>query len=650
MSETREIVGCCPLDCQDTCSWVATVAQGRVTQVKGAADHPITRGTLCAKVNDYQARTYAPDRLLHPLRRTGPKDSGTFERIGWDAALDEIAERFGAIIATHGADALMPLSYLGAMGTVQRQALRRIFHALGASDIHGEVCGAPMSLLAAEGHMVGFDPEDMVESRLIVLWGANLLTACHHHWHFIKEARARHGARVIAIDPRRTRTARQCDEHLAIRPGTDAVLAAALAQTLVEDGTADLAGAGRVSEDLDAYLAEIAAWPAERAAEVCGIDADTIRRLARAMSEATPAVIRAGVGPQQTVDGERFLRGLSALSWLSGQQGRKGGGLFVFTVPDYNEAAAACPDLKPRTPRSLDMSMLGHSLNDQGMDPPIKGLMVWCMNPAVTLPDTGHVRQGLAREDLFTVAVEHFMTDTARYADIVLPATTQLEHFDIVPPWGHHYIAVNHPAIGPVGEALSHGEIMRRLAPKLGLDHPAFSQSDEEIAASALPPGVSLETLKSKGWVKVAPVPAPAQNLRFTGEPLRAPLMPGADEVRLLTPKAHYFLNSSFANMPRQRMSQGKPTVQLHPDEAAARGLADGDTARLANTQGWVDATLSVSDGILPGVAALEGKWWSQPEKTAAVGNLLTPSTWSSGGQPAYNDTFVTITAAPGQA
>ncbi|CAN1551142.1 BisC Anaerobic dehydrogenases, typically selenocysteine-containing [Paracoccaceae bacterium] len=649
LSEKKEIIGCCPLDCQDTCSWIATVEDGRVTGVRGASAHPITRGVLCAKVNDCEARIFAPDRLLHPLRRRGPKGSGTFERVSWEDALDTIARRFREIIDQHGPDALAPLYYLGAMGTMQRQALRRIFHGLGASDLHGDVCGAPMSLLAAEGHPVGFNPEEIAESRLILLWGANLLTACHHHWQFVKEARATHGARVIAIDPRRTLTTRQCDEHLAIRPGTDAVLAAAMAQTLIEDGTADLSGMRGVAEDLDKYLAQIAEWPAERAAAVCGIDAETIRRLARALVDAKSAVIRAGVGPQQTVSGEAFLRGLSALSWMSGQQGRRGGGLFTSTAPEYHDEIAALPDLKPRKPRSLDIAALGASLTNSDLSPQVHGLMVWCMNPAVTLPDSGRVHQGLLREDLFTVVVEHFMTDTARYADLILPSTTQLEHFDIVPPWGHHYIGVNHPAIPPLGEALSHGEIMRRLAPKLGLDHPAFAESDEQIAASALPAGVTLDALKSLGWIRAAPPPVTVGKLRFADEPILAPAPLEVGHLRLLTPKGHHFLNSTFANMPRQRKAQGGPTVLMHPDDAAMRGLLDGDKVHVTNQRGVLQATMKASDAILPGCAALDGKWWSSPHQTAALGNLLTPSSWSPGGQPAYNDTFVKIEAAAGR-
>ena len=647
MTEATQVKGCCPLDCQDTCAWIAHVEDGRVTRIEGARDHPFTRGVLCAKVNDYQARTYAPDRLLHPLRRTGAKGSGGFERISWDEALDTVAGRFNDIIASHGAEALMPLFYLGSMGVVQRQALMRLFNGLGASRLHGEVCGASMSALAAEGHPVGFDPEEMVDSRLIVLWGVNMLSTCHHHWHLVKEARRRHGARVVCIDPRRSRTAEQCDEHIAIRPGSDAVLAAGLAQVMLAEGLADLDYAHDAAADLDAYRAQVEPWTPERVAAACGIEAETVVRLAREFAAAKPAVLRAGVAPQQTVRGEAFVRSLSALAILGGHWRLPGGGLFVFDAPVFDEFAAARADLTPGEPRSLDLSALGPVLTDGDLDPPVKGLMVWCMNPAVIQVDVGRVRRGLARDDLFTVVLEHFMTDTARYADIILPATTQLEHFDVLGAWGHHYITVNNPAMAPLGEAKSHGEVMRLLAPRLGLDGPAYGESDEQIAALALPPGLTLAALKAEGWRKVSP-PRPdpaagAARLRLTSDELE-PI--ASDTLRLLTPKSHYFLNSSFANMPRQREAQGAPALEMNPADAAARGLADGQSVVLANQRGEIQATLAVGDAICPGAVALAGKWWSEPAETAALANLLTPSSWSPGGQPAYNDTFVEVEAA----
>ena len=647
MADKKQVIGCCPLDCQDTCSWIAHVEDNRVTKVTGAEDHPFTRGILCAKVNDYQERTYATDRLLHPMRRMGPKGSGQFERISWDEALDTIAERFTAIVKNDGAEALMPLYYLGSMGTVQRQALRRLFHGLGASNLHGEVCGASMSALLAEGHPVGFDPEEMVDSQLIILWGVNMLSTCHHHWQFVKEARERNGARVICIDPRRSRTAEQCDEHITIRPGTDAVLAAGMAHVMIAEGLADLDYARAAAADFDDYCAQVKPWTPDRVGEACGIEAETVVQLAREFAAAKPAVIRSGVAPQQTVQGEVYMRGLSALASLGGHWRHPGGGLFVYDSPVYDEFAAACPDLMPGEPRSFDLSTLGAVLTDENLDPPVKGLMVWCTNPAVTQVDSGRVRSGLARDDLFTVVLEHFMTDTARYADIVLPSTTQLEHFDVVLSWGHHYIPVNNPAIQPLGEAKSHGEVMRLLAPRLGLTDPVFSESDEMIAAAALPPGVAMADLKVEGWRKVSPPrPDPAageEKLQFSSDALEPT---ASDTLRLLTPKSHYFLNSSFANMPRQRKAQGRPMLEMNPSDAAERGLVDGQSVMVSNERGEIRTALAVTDVIGTGAVALAGKWWSEPAETSAVANMLSPSSWSPGGQPAYNDTFVDVEAA----
>jgi anaerobic selenocysteine-containing dehydrogenase len=633
---------------------VAEVEDGRVVRIEGARDHPFTRGALCAKVNDYPARTYAADRLLHPLRRAGPKGSGAFERISWDHALDEIAERFTRIIAEHGAEALLPLNYLGSMGIVQRRALLRIFHALGASRAYGSICGASGNVVADEGHPRGFDPELIAESRLVLVWGANPLTTCHHHWHFIEEARRRHGATVVCIDPRRTRTAERCDRHLAIRPGTDRFLAAGIAQVMLEGGTADLAFAGRAALDLEAFADEVRPWTPERVAAVCGLGAADVIETARRFAAARPATIRAGVSPQQNAQGEAFVRALSALAILGGHWRLPGGGLFLEASPVLHEARAARPDLTPGAPRRLDLARLGETLTSDSLSPPIHGLMIWTTNPAVVQPDAARVRRGLAREDLFTVVLEHFLTDTARYADIVLPSTTQLEHFDIVGAWGHHYVSVNHPAVAPVGEACSHGEVMRRLAARLGLDHPAFRESDEAIAASALPDGIELDALKAEGWRKTSPPRAPlldgGPRVRLCGITESAAAVPGAAEtgaLQLLTPKSHYFLNSSFGNMERHRRSMRRPTLDIHPSDAAARGLSDGDRVAIRSAGTELHAWLRVTGDIRAGVVALPGKWWGQPAETGAVVNLLTRSAWSPGGQPAYNDTFVQVEGAP---
>lgn len=647
MTETRLVKGCCPLDCQDSCAWVAHVQDGRVLRVEGARSHPITRGALCAKVNDYPARTYAPDRLLHPLRRTGSKGSGEFERISWGEALDTIAGSFSRIIAEDGAEALLPYHYLGSMGVVQRRSLMRIFHALGASQISGSICGAAGNVLEAEGHPRGVDPEEMVESRLIVLWGANVLTTCHHQWHFMEEARKRHGTRIVSIDPRRTRTAERSDQHLAIRPGTDHYLAAGMLRVLLDEELTDLSYAREVSCDLEELRDEVMAWTPERVAEICGVEVQEVIGLAREFGRARPALIRVGVGVQQSTAGEALFRGLSALAIVGGHWRLPGGGLFSETSPVLHEKRAERADLVPGSPRTLDMARLGETLTT--LQPPIKGLMVWGGNPVTAQPDAGRVIQGLRREDLFTVVLEHFLTDTARYADVVLPSTTQLEHFDLQGAWGHHYISVNLPAVAPLGEAKSHGEVMRLLAARMGLTHPALRASDEEIAASALPEDVELESLKAQGWRKKPPAPAAVSpgSLRLSGITRSSIVAPREGRLQLLTPKSHYFMNSSFANMPRQTRAMRRPTLEIHPTDAAARGLDDGSRVEIWNERGAVQAWARITDGVRSGVVALPGKWWGA-EASGAASNLLTPSAWSPGGQPAYNEAWVEVRVLPG--
>ena len=650
MVEKSTVQGCCPLDCPDTCAWQAHVEDGKVVRVEGDKAHPFTRGVLCAKVNDYPARTYAPERLLHPLRRVGAKGEGKFEPISWEEAVDTIAGRFDEIIDRHGAEAIMPVTYYGSMGAVQKFAPLRLLNALGTSDMHGAICGVPGLTLLGDGHSIGFDPEHYGHAEYIILWGVNVLTTGHHHWHFLNEARKRNGARIVCIDPRRTRTAAKCDEHIALRPGTDAALAAGMARVMFEEGLADLEFAGKMAQDVDAYRAQVEPWTPARVAEECGIDADKVVALAREFAAAQPAMIRAGVGPQQTAHGEAFVWALSALSILAGHDGSPGGGLSIFNLSDFNLALAGRADLKQEKTRSLDIARLGPILTGEDAGPQVHGIMVWGINPAVVLNDSAQVRRGLEREDLFTVVLEHFMTDTARCADIILPATTQLEHFDMHGAWGHYYLMLNKPAIEPLGEAKSHGEIVRLIARRMGLNHPALQESDEEIAASVLPPELTLADFEATGWRKHSPpprtAPAPDKRVALAGYPVAE--APGAPDgtLQMLTPKGHYFLNSSFANMARQRRAEGAPALEMNGEDAARRGLADGQRIVIRNDQGSLRAGLKVTQHIRAGTVSLAGKWWSHPEETAAVGNMLTPAAWSATGQPAYNDTYVEVEGA----
>ena len=643
MPDRRQVRGCCPLDCQDTCAWIAEVEDGRVVRVRGDREHPITRGALCAKVNDYEARTYAPDRLLHPLRRVGAKGEGRFERVAWEEALDEIAARLGEVRDRWGGEAILPFRYAGSMGALQMLSLLRVFHALGASRQTGAICGGLLwEGLAAIGMDAAYDPEEIADAELIWIWGANPLTTAHHIWRFVAEARRRRGAQVVVLDPRRTRSAEQADLHVPVRPGGDAALALAMGHVILSEGLEDATYLAAHADGLDAYRATAAEWTPERAEPLAGLPADTIRELARAFARARPAAIKTGVNVGAHTGGATFIQAVAALTVLCGHWALKGGGLHAATGPRLDMAAVEGLGLAPRETRQLPMGRLGETLTDPALDPPIRALCVWGSNPAVVLPDSARVLRGLAREDLFTVVVEHFLTDTARYADFVLPSTTQLEHFDVSGAWGHHYVAVNDPAIAPLGESRSHSWIARELGRRLGV--PPFD--DEELARAALPPGISLEDLRERGWKKdVQPKSVGRVRLDFA---VTLPPDPTAEwPLALISPKSHHSLNSSFINQERQRRAEGRPTLEMHPADATPRAIDDGAPVRVFNAQGEIRAWLAVTDTVRPGLVALPGRWWHEGPGAGAVVNLLTPSRYGGVRQtPAYNECFVEVAAA----
>lgn len=644
MPETREVRGCCPLDCQDTCAWIATVEDGRVVSVRGDKEHPFTRGALCAKVNDYQTRTYAPDRLLHPLRRTGRKGEGAFERVSWEAALDAIAERLAATAEEWGGEAILPNRYMGSFGAIQMNALLRLFHGLGASRQTGAICGGLLwEGLASMGMDAAFDPEEIAEAEMILVWGANPLSTAHHIWRFVNEARKAREARVVVIDPRRTRTARAADLHLPVRIGGDVPLALSMGHVILEEGLEDAEFLAEHAEGLDAYRETVEAWPPERAAERCGIDADTIRRLAREFATARPAAIKIGVNVSANSGGSTLARAVAALTMLPGHWRFPGGGLHAETGPRLDLGRAAGGHLAERETRGLAMGRLGESLTDPDLDPPIKALVNWGTNPVVVLPDAERVRRGLAREDLFTVVIEHFLTDTAKHADFVLPSTTQLEHFDVVGSWGHHYVSVNLPAVEPRGESRSHGWIGRQLARRLDL--PVYE--DEAILAEILPDGVTLEELKERGWWKDEREKR-VGTVRLDFDVTLPAEATEAWPLTLISPKSHHTLNSSFMNMERHRAAEGRPTLEIHPDDAKSRGVADGEPVRIFNDQGEIRGWAAVTEDVRPGLVSLPGRWWFDGEDGApAVVNVLTPHRFAGARQtPVYNECFVEVAAS----
>jgi anaerobic selenocysteine-containing dehydrogenase len=664
-AEPRVIRGACPHDCPDTCAWEVTVREGVAEKLVGVREHPFTRGALCAKVSHFLERTYSPDRLRHPLVRTGPKGEGGFERVSWDDALAHIAERLMAIVAEHGGEAVLPYSFAGTQGVVQKDSLsRRFFARMGASRLERSICGQTIfaGLHEAAGTTVGLRPQDLAHSRLIVLWGTNTIVTNLHQWPIVQEAR-RAGARVVVVDPLRTRTAAAADWHVRPLPGTDAALALGLAHVIVAEGLHDAEYVEAHTEGFERLAAEAAFWTPERTQEVTGVAADEVVALARAYATTRPAAIRLLVGIEHHREGARMVRTIACLPGLVGAWRDRGGGLLGPTSwaagTPLDQAALTGP--APDT-RSVNMIRLGHALTE--LAPPVHALVVYNSNPATTSPDSMRILQGLAREDLFTVVLEHFLTDTARYADVVLPATTQVEHVDLVPSWGHTYITYNEPAIAPVGESLPNTEIFRRLARAMGFDGAEFDITDEELVRLALAGArapldkVDFDELRAVGWAE-ADLPedfrpfaeggfaTPSGRLRLWSDELppgyRPP--PGDDEpLALMTPKSsHHFRNSTYANLPRHLAAEGEPMLEISPEDAAERGIEDGDRVRVVNTRGEVLARARIGDVVGPGVVALPSGWWASHSPGGTMVNALTTQALTDGGGGALHSARVEV-------
>ncbi len=628
-----EILGACPLDCPDTCSWVVTVEDGKAVKLRGNRDHPFTAGALCAKVNGYLDHASAPDRILHPLRRTGRKGEGRFERIGWDEALQEIAARLGAIIDRHGGEAIWPFQGTGNLGFIQGlegRAGQRLWNVLGASRHDMTICSVAGRLGAAytTGSAAGMDPELFAESKLILLWGTNPLTSGHHIWKFINAASKR-GAHLVSIDPLRTRTADLAHEHLAPLPGTDAALALGLLWVVVDRGAEDREYLERKTLGWPQLKARILEFPPDRVASITGLEEERIVALGQRLATTRPTAIRATMGLQRHAGGGAALRTLYAIPGVTGDWDRPGGGASYSTSGHFKGDLAALErdDLLRRPVRTLAMTQLGETLLHAD-DPPVQALVVYGANPLASNGNTGKVRAGLAREDLFTVVMEHFPTDTVDYADIVLPATMQPENLDVHEGYGHLYLQFNRPAVAPAGECLSTTETFRRLARALGLTEPALYDSDEQLARTLLG-DARYERLWRDGWMRLdypAPFlpfldgfPTPSGKLEFVSE--RAALdghdpLPGftppaeSGGLALIAPASHWFLNSIFANKPDLMAKAGEPMIEIHPDDAAARGIEPGAGVRVFNARGAFEARAEVSERVRPGViASTKGRW-----------------------------------------
>jgi anaerobic selenocysteine-containing dehydrogenase len=682
----------CPHDCPDTCAMLVTVEDGRAIRVHGDPEHPPTHGALCTKVSRYAERTHHPDRVLRPLRRAGRKGSGRFVPVSWAEALDDIAARLQAIAGANGsnAEAIVPYSYAGTMGMVQGESMAgRFFHQLGASRLDRTICSSAggEALAATYGGKVGMHVEHYADSRLIVIWGSNSITSNVHFWTYAQQAK-RAGAKLICIDPRRTDTAEKCHEHLAVLPGSDGALALAVMHELIAHEWLDHDYIDRYVDGWPKLRERALQWPAERAATVCGLDATQIRAFARDYGTTRPAAIRLNYGMQRVRGGGNATRLIAILPCLVGAWRHRAGGLLLsasgWFAPVRNDAALQRPDLLAgRAPRTINMTTIGDDLLRAGDErcadgtpfgPKIEALIVYNSNPVAVAPDSTKVARGFAREDLFTVVLEHFLTDTADHADYVLPATTQLEHLDVHTSYGHTYALINEPAIAPLGEAKPNTQIFRELAAKMGFDAPCFRESDETLARAAFRPaaagGIDFDTLRARGWVKLPIAEAPFAAGGFPtangkcrvdapglGVPDHVPNYESAQStpalaarfpLAMISPPARNFLNSSFVNVTSLRAIEGEPVLEMSVVDAAPRAIASGQRVRIFNERGSIVCKAIVGARARPGVVNGLGVWWKKLAADGRNGNELTHQRLTDIGRaPSFYDCLVEVEADP---
>ena len=666
---------------------LVTVKDGVAIRIQGDPSMPFTDGTLCTKVSHYLERTYAPDRVLHPMRRTGPKGRGEFQRIAWDEALDEIAARLKALAASpEGPESILPLSYAGTMGMVQYASMdRRFFHRLGASLLERTLCSSAgkFGIKATLGGSVGMDPERFAEARLILLWGANPIVSNLHLWPRVLEAKRR-GAKVIAIDPYRSLSAEKCSQHIALLPGTDGALALGMMHVLVAENLVDRDYIARYTLGFEALAERLKTCTPEWAAGLCGLRAEEVVQLARDYGTTRPAAIRLNYGMQRHAGGGIAARTIACLPALVGAWREPAGGIVLSTNDFYNfdHAALERPDLLGgRQPRVINHAAVGDALT--AASPPVRAVVVYNNNPVAVCPDAEKVVAGFRREDLFCVVMDSFLTDTADYADIVLPATTQLEHFDVHKSYGHLYVLANNPSIAPVGESLPNSEVFRRLAARLGFDDPCFRDSDEDICRTALRSasprmqGIGWERVKESGWQRLrvperfAPFaeggfPTPSGKCEFTSAwlerqgfdplpffnpPAESAVSDAARAKRyplaFLSPPARNFLNSTFANLKRFRDQEGEPRLELHSSDAQARGIVDGDRVRVFNDRGSYFLRARVNDKPRPGVVVAPSVWWRKHSPDGRNANSVTSQRIADlGGGATFYDCLVEVEKA----
>lgn len=696
--------GACPHDCPDTCSMVFEVENGKLNSVKGNPDHPMTRGGLCVKLKDYEKRHYHPDRLLYPMRRTGPKGSGQFERISWDEALDEITSRWKTIIDEYGPEAIIPYSYLGHQGLVHGlNGGDAFFNKMGATVCERTFCGegSCTAWLLTVGPTAGVDPESFIHSKYIVIWGCNSVSTNIHHWHIVKDAQKK-GAKVVVIDPYRSRTAKEADWHIAPKPGTDGALAMAMMQVIIEEGLQDQDYVDNYTVGFAELAERVKSRTPEWAAEITGIPTDDIRRFAREYATTQPAAIRLGVALERNYGGGQAIRAVTCLPALTGAWRHVGGGATQFPVWEhpYKFDVISRPDLIPEGTRVINAIQIGRALNgEMKLDTPIKSMMCWNANPVTQAAETDKIVEGLMREDLFMVSAEHFLSDTASYADIVLPASMGAEMEDMILSWGHLYLTYNEKCVESPGEALPNNEIFRRLAARMGYQEDNFKWSDSECLENYVDwdspacEGIDLNYLREHGFARLnvgtkddrAPhkagnFPTPTGKCHFMvegatnfvappfrqmyegfqpGEPIDSlpdyvpsretpSTNPGLAEkypLNIISPKSHGFLNSCYGNIDEKIKGQGDQFVLISPIDADRRNIQNGDTVKVFNDRGGFEGKAQITDDVSAGIVVATLGYWRQLNK-GTVNCVSSAEFVDMGHAPTFTDNLVQVSLA----
>jgi len=665
LTETKLFRGACPHDCPDTCAVVTEVRDGRAVRFYAEPEHPITQGWLCAKVRPYLERVYHAERLQYPMRRVGPKGSDAqWQRITWDAAIDEIARRWQAIIAEHGAAAIQPYSYSGTLGLLQNAICsERLWNRMGASGLDRAICGAAAetAVEATLGARWSPDPADVLESKLVLIWGHNPASTGPHFMPLLRQAQKR-GAYVIVIDPRRTLTARSADQHIQPKPSSDGALALGMMHVIFEEALHDEQWLELNTIGWRELRERAAAYPPRRVAAITGLAEDVIVDLARRYATTKPALLKFADGIQRHGNGGQTVRALCCLPALIGQYGQRGGGLAYSTggYVRWDQAALGHAAECPPTPRTINMNRIGAALNGEAQAPPIKSLFVFCANPVASSPNAGAIVKGLQREDLFTVVHDLFMTDTADYADILLPATSQLEQVDLHKAYGHRNLQYNHAAIAPLAEAKSNWDVMQLLARALGYTEPWLHESAEDAIRGVLDAtrasnprlaGVTLERLQAEGTVALHfppgddlpfadgrfptpsgkvelfcaamiaagldPLPSYALPHEFSALSSEFSVLKQSSELKaqnskliLISGASHHFVSSSLSNQPSLIAKEGQPFVEINPADARARAICDGADVIIESARGWCRLRAVITNDVPPGVAvAPKGQW-----------------------------------------